>query len=464
MIDAIEKCLLGSYPWLIINCPPGFTKTLLVVRYAVAYVLAKNPRARNLHLSYSGTLAANSSMEIMDVLNTDLYQALFGLQPRIDKKAKGLWEVEEGGGLKASSTGGQVTGFRAARLEDGLTGFMSLDDPNKPEDMAFKKTRDRSNMRFNRTIKSRRARPDTPVIVIAQRLGDDDFTGYALRGGTGHKWHHLTIRAYNEAEEPVYPAEYTHGIPIYYPYPVGLTWPLKVDAAERRSLMDADLATWMTQYQQQPMTIAGEIFHRDWWPYYRSYDPINSCVELDGKKRVRLLYKLIYADTAMKAKEHNDYSVFELFGYGEDNRLYLLKLLRGKWEAPELLRNFRSFCEQEDFKEGVNNMGVRSRKVEDKSSGTGLIQSINREKGYDYIEGIPRDRDKVSRAKSGAPSIKDGKVVLPYGAEWVPDYIAEFSAFSATMDHKFDDQIDPTLDAIEDNLVSSGSVNYSEVL
>jgi predicted phage terminase large subunit-like protein len=109
-------------------------------------------------------------------------------------------------------------------------------------------------------------------------------------------------------------------------------------------------------------------------------------------------------------------------------------------------------------------MGVRSRKVEDKASGTGLIQAINRLKGWAYIDGIPRDKDKVSRAKSGAPSIKDGKVVLPYGAPWVPDYIAEFSAFTADMTHKHDDQIDPTLDAIADNLLGSISVNYAEVL
>jgi predicted phage terminase large subunit-like protein len=74
-------------------------------------------------------------------------------------------------------------------------------------------------------------------------------------------------------------------------------------------------------------------------------------------------------DTAQKTGERNDYSVFECWGLGDDGRAYLIDLIRGKWEAPELERQAIAFWSKHS---------ARKMKVEDKSSGTGLIQSIKK--------------------------------------------------------------------------------------
>jgi predicted phage terminase large subunit-like protein len=221
---------------------------------------------------------------------------------------------------------------------------------------------------------------------------------------------------------------------------------------------------WLTQYQQEPTAEKGEIFRDDWWRGYEHIDAVNSTVVFEDGSAVPIVYKAIYADTAMKTTEKNDFSVFQLWAVLADGRIALIDQERAKLEAPDLQDSFLTFCERYEFATGVNNMGVRARKVEDKASGTGLIQAINRLKGDGYVEGIPRDRDKVSRAKSGAPEIKKGKVLLPLNAPWIGEYVREFHKFNSAMTHKYDDQIDPTLDAIEDNLIGTPMIGYNRVI
>ena len=88
-------------------------------------------------------------------------------------------------------------------------------------------------------------------------------------------------------------------------------------------------------------------------------------------------------------------------------------------------------------------------KIEDKASGTGLIQTLKME-GVPVIP-IQRSVDKFTRALDVLPQIEAGLVHLPKDAPWMPAYIGEFSVFP---NGKHDDQVDPTLDAISDNLVT----------
>jgi predicted phage terminase large subunit-like protein len=84
-------------------------------------------------------------------------------------------------------------------------------------------------------------------------------------------------------------------------------------------------------------------------------------------------------------------------------------------------------------------------KVENKVSGTGLIQTIRRE-GIPIIP-IQRDRDKISRAHDVAPSLEAGQVMVLDGQPWVADFIAEANAFP---NGAHDDQLDPMMDAVSD--------------
>jgi predicted phage terminase large subunit-like protein len=88
--------------------------------------------------------------------------------------------------------------------------------------------------------------------------------------------------------------------------------------------------------------------------------------------------------------------------------------------------------------------------IEDKVSGTGLIQTIKRE-GVPVIA-IQRSTDKVTRAMDVAPSIEAGHVFLPMGREWLSDFLREHSQFPSSA---HDDCVDPAIDAVYDMLVKT---------
>ena len=89
--------------------------------------------------------------------------------------------------------------------------------------------------------------------------------------------------------------------------------------------------------------------------------------------------------------------------------------------------------------------------IEDKASGTGLIQDI---KNVDKIPvaGIQRNTDKLTRVQDALPYIESGFVYLPDNSPFVNDFIEECEAFTADDGHDHDDQIDPMCDAIDDML------------
>jgi hypothetical protein len=195
IFNTVQKVLDGQITRLIINCPPGFSKTELLVVLLFAYTYVVNSRAKNLHLSYSADLALDNSRKVKDIVSSDLFQAFWPGRTRVSSDAKHRWVTTNNGQMAARSMGGQVTGNRAGRLEPGFLGLCVVDDPIKPEDIVSSKIRKKINKRFPDTVQSRLARPDTPMILIMQRLGDEDPTAFLLRGGTGERWHHLVIPA-----------------------------------------------------------------------------------------------------------------------------------------------------------------------------------------------------------------------------------------------------------------------------
>lgn len=181
------------------------------------------------------------------------------------------------------------------------------------------------------------------------------------------------------------------------------------------------------------------MFKSQWWRYYEVL-PVMS-------------WRTIYVDTAQKTGNANDYSVLQCWGRSATGQAYLIDQMRGKWEAPELLTQSRAFWNKH---RNQSNGALRSMKIEDKVSGTGLIQTLRRE-GIPVID-IQRDKDKMTRAMDAIPTIESGQVFLPQDEPWLADYLTEFSQFP---NGRHDDQVDPTCDAITD---MTGNVSILDVV
>jgi len=215
-------------------------------------------------------------------------------------------------------------------------------------------------------------------------------------------------------------------------------WPQKHDLKQLRTLELGDKYTYSSQMQQNPSPLGGGMFKDSYWKHY---DVLPADIDL----------MRMYGDTAQKTKEHNDYSVFQLWARSRSKGIFLVDQIRGKWEAPELESKMVEFWTK--HKPTIYKpMGVQVVKIEDKSSGSSLIQSIKK----DYmipVEAIQRNTDKVLRAMGVVKYFASGYIHLPRDIDWVHDYKEEFRKFTPLMTHKHDDQIDPTMDAVEDLIV-----------
>ncbi|HGT3057442.1 TPA: DNA-packaging protein [Klebsiella pneumoniae] len=255
----LDRVIDGEIQRLIINVPPGYTKTELATINMMGRGLALNCRARFMHLSYSHNLALLNSSTARGMIKSQAYQSMWPMALRDDADSKAMWWTEHGGGVYASSAAGQVTGFRAGHMEPGWQGALIIDDPVKPDDAYSEIVRDGVNNRFNETIKSRLAIETTPMIVIMQRIHYHDLSGYLLRGGSGEKWHHLNLPVIidnSRSYEETYP-ENTHAIPIDHGLPDGWLWPFKHNESHRVSLF-SHRRTAEAQYMQNPKRFNAE--------------------------------------------------------------------------------------------------------------------------------------------------------------------------------------------------------------
>ncbi|EOU9599273.1 DNA-packaging protein [Cronobacter sakazakii] len=257
--QTLDRVIDGEINRLIINVPPGYTKTELATINMMGRGLALNKRARFMHLSYSHNLALLNSSTARSMIKSQAYQAMWPMELRDDADSKAMWWTEYGGGVYASSSAGQVTGFRAGHMEPGWQGALIIDDPVKPDDAYSETVRDGVNSRFNETIKSRLAIETTPMIVIMQRIHYHDLSGYLLRGGSGEMWHHLNLpviidnsRSYQEQ----YP-DNSHAIPIEHGLPDGWLWPFKHNESHRTALF-SHRRTAEAQYMQNPRRFNAE--------------------------------------------------------------------------------------------------------------------------------------------------------------------------------------------------------------
>lgn len=250
----VAEVVSGKIKRGIINIPPGYTKTEIISISLIAYGIALNARARFLHLSYSDALALQNSNMARSTINSDLFQSLFPRKIKDDANSKSIWWTTENGGVRATSSNGQVTGFRAGHMDhsdDCFTGALIIDDPVKPEDAYSEVLREGVNNNFNETIASRVAVENVPMLVVMQRIHWNDLSGYLLRGGSGEKWHHLNLPVIIENDKP-YPEEYTHGIPYDHGLPDGWLWPFKHND-EHFTALSSHKRKWRAQYLQDPI-------------------------------------------------------------------------------------------------------------------------------------------------------------------------------------------------------------------
>lgn len=429
IVNQLHGIVAGTIPNTIINIPPRAGKTTFGAVYFIPWCLLNFPDSEFIYTTYSARLSAKHTYLMRAVMLHPMYQALGGPTLAQDAKSKNEFITSAGGIVYGPGLHGTIVGYGAGKTpskeRDYFGGCIIVDDSINPEHKHSKLILEKTIESYTGSVLTRVNHTDVPIISIGHRAAPNDLIAYQLAGQDGRQWHNLKIPALNDRDESLWPEKWS------VPFLTGM----------RDSPSLSERHKYWCEYQQAPQIRGGNLIKTDQFGYYSVLPKIKS--------------KMMYADTAQKTKEHNDYSVIQCWGEGFDGCIYLLDLIRGKWEAPELTRRAVAFWE----KHLAETPRVRQLKIEDKVSGTGLIQELK--SNYRIpVKGLQRSKDKYERWNDVSGQVEAGFVKLPKSAPWLSDFLSECEAFTADDTHAHDDQIDPMIDAITDML---GSKNKAKV-
>lgn len=493
MASKIDDLLAGQLVPrnLIINIPPGGTKTEFFSIHFPAYVNAlvqekRLKRFRNLNISFADTLVKRNSRRTRDIIASREYQEFWPCSFGVNQAEE--WEIKDERGRSigqtvSRSSNGQITGGRGGYYGPEFSGMVMLDDYNKPVDMLSESRRKSANTLLVNTIRSRRGDKSkehpTPFVSIQQRLHTDDATGFMLAGGMGVPFHHVAIPAMidekyiQSLDEPWRSlcwetVKDTDSVVVggvrYWSY-----WPQMEDVNDLLQLWEKDRYTFLSQYQQNPMALTGGIIDTNW---FRTYTTLP-----------KLTHRAVYVDTnSGKVEDWLDYTVFTLAGMGVDGDLYIIDVVRGRWDPEDLLKKAEEVWEKWRLSGSMRVMPLRHMAIEEKQAGQGLITTLKKRSQTPGqlaipVREIPRGtgQNKLVRCLNVIPQIKTGKVFVPAthtddgqklssifyedgtvagSTEWVLTAMTECAAFSADDSHDNDDILDTWMDAIDDNLIS----------
>jgi len=409
----LEACRRGATRRLIINIPPRSLKSHFASIVFPAWVLGHNPEAHIICASYGQDLAEKFARDCRQLMQSPSYRAIFATR-LAERRAVHDFMTTRRGTRFATSVGGVVTGRGAD--------FIMLDDPLKPDEALSETRRPAANEWYDNSLLSRlNDKVRGCIIIVMQRLHQDDLVGHVLQQ---EGWEVLSLPAIAEQDE-IHVIDSLFGRRIYRRITGDVLHPERepLEVFDRLRKIVGEY-TFVSQYQQNPMPPGGAIIKTAWLQFY------------DPKDLPDRFTTIVQSwDTANKATELNDYSVCTTWGV-RDNRFYLLDVVRKRLDFPELSREVVALARQHRQVKVL---------IEDKASGTQLLQSL---KGQ--IVGLeaytpPPGADKVMRLHMQSATFENGHVLLPRQAPWLDEYVREVTTFPGS---KFADQVDSTTQAL----------------
>lgn len=399
--DHLEAVTKGQIKNLLINVPPGTSKSSIVSVMWPAWMWASNQNQRIFGASYSESLSIRDATLCRDVICSDDYRKMFPeVQLKADSNQKTHYGLTEGGWRLATSIGGRGTGLHP--------GIKIVDDPVSAAEAESDVVRQTSLDWFDGTLSSRGLALDAATVVIMQRLHSKDLSGHIMDGPSAKDWDCLIIPMEYEVNRR-YPTT-----KLGYKDPRTkegeLLWPNLFDQSKvdklKMTLGDYRAAG---QLQQRPAPQAGGILKPDkfrLWPANAELPDIHYVVQS--------------YDTAFTAETQNDPTACTVWGvfFREQTKcVLLLDAWEERLEYPELKKRL---FEDRNAKYGGGKTDQKMlhppRKadimlIENKGSGQSIIQDLRRA-NLPIQEFNPGKASKIQRAHMAAPILDSGIVYV----------------------------------------------------
>jgi predicted phage terminase large subunit-like protein len=429
-LQAVEE---GKIKRLLVNMPPRHGKSSLISVLWSVWLLIRNPARRILCASYAMNLAIRDNVKSRRLIKSQWFQERFGcdLQLMPDQDAKQKFETDKLGYRMAVSVGSSATG------EGG--DILILDDCHNIDEKESDAKRSAALDWFDNTFNTRLNDQQTgAIVVVGQRIHEDDVSGHILENNFGGEWIHLNLSAEYHADSPC--RTFLPDGSLFWQderkEDGELLWEARFPQAiiEKAKHVHGALE-YSALYDQNPIPPGGYVFKASNERLFSlSHENDMYLLETPGgvvAVPIAACYELTTSDVAAKEKEQNDFTVFAQWAVTPANDVLLLDVWRGHWTIPQQKEKARAFYRRH------YSQRYRAFYFEDVGYQSAIGQDL-------LVEGIPclpfkPDGDKVLRATGGSIWQEAGKVYFYKHASWLEDFRTEIYKFPKTRN---DDQTD----------------------
>lgn len=395
----LEDLYYGKIRNLLIEIPPGCTKSLISSVLFPAWIWSMDPSFKTISVTYSRGLCLRDARRHRDLVNSDWYQARWPNGSRVpyqNTHAAAFFKSAAKGFRFSTSTGGELTGHHA--------NVAICDDLLKVQSALGSKSETLTDMDvawdfFTKVLPTRLLGPDTRRLLIQQRLHEKDVAGRWIKENPD-----LTILCLPME----YELDHEHVCPDDpRTEPGELLWP-EYFSAERVKELKRELGPIhaAAQLQQRPSPIGGAILQRNWFGQFWDRLP----------KRV-VWYQ--FWDMTFKGKPTSDFVVGQVWAFDpRTKKAYFIDEVRDRWTFRESKQALRQLTAS------YPKCGTKA--LEDAANAAAIEDDLK-----DEIPGIvlqSHEGGTLARTEATAGYWEAGDIYLPR-KPWIGDWIDEHVSY-----------------------------------
>src|SRR5215475_10547213 len=459
LCDHMEAVARGHIRRFLANVPPRTAKSNIISVCFPAWVWTQRektplmgPQASFFYASYAETLALEHSLKCRRLIESPWYQERWGTRFRLvsDRNRASHFENDKGGYRMASSVDARATGF------GGM--YLLADDPHLVKEAESDTVRDSVVKWWSETMPSRlNDRRVGAMIVIMQRVHEDDLAGYILDNEMGYVhfcvpmayepcWH-MNVWRGNEIVTVIGEDDCSavYDEDIFWQDPRidenELLWPERYPASEVAKIeQELGPYAFAGQFQQNPIPRGGGLIRQEWWQTWDDDTARENGVKPGQYPPCEFIVASL--DTALTEKEENDFSALTIWGvWSKESIVPIAPSIQTGNSGIQEVRSIKhpqmtlmfAWQERMQIHQLVTKVGTDCKKfkvdrllIEDKAAGHSVSQELVRLFGtFDFgVElvnprtGFIKSADKIARLQSCVHLWTNSLVWAP-DKEWV---------------------------------------------